>query len=105
MSYGGGSTDLQQLLAMLERYLSSRENITLTMTAGLVQAVHGIVDGRKAADVTMAELIDGLRKQGLSSVPIGTVAQTVNLVSEIPSDQEVLSQVSLRQAHDQLVSQ
>ena len=90
--------EFEDLVAIIERYLASGENINVAKLGALVTAVHGVARGRGLDEVPIAQLADHLREHGLGLVPFETVMRTLDTVTGLDAEGDPLGHVTLRDA-------
>ena len=94
--------EYEDLAVILERYLSSGENLNVAKLGALVSAAHAIAGGRGINEVPLAQLADHLRENGLGSVPFETVMRALDTVTGVDVDADILSHITLRDAQRML---
>ena len=90
--------DFEDIAALLERYVSAPENLSVNQLAALTEAVHAVVAGRDTAQVPVTELAEQLRARGLGNVPFDVVAKLADAVSAVPAHADATEHVTLHQA-------
>jgi hypothetical protein len=89
----GRFRDLEDMATVLDRFLSTPENLTIGRLISLTDVLHRWRDKND-----FQELAKLLKERGLAGVPFNTVIAIHEATSEIDADEDVLAHITLRQA-------
>lgn len=94
----------EELVAILDRF-SRPEELTVTQLIQLVRALHRGAQGRAIGELPLTEVLRSLRAHDLGTLPLQTVANAIELVSEAPTSGGVLEHITLAQVEELVLPQ